>query len=319
MILFKCHRTSLTILANRMNQPETLRKTMKKCSIFCVAWWPLIFIGIPLLFMLALLAFKWRFIETDVAQNTTTDLQSIEASWANVETKNRGRDVLITGTAPNQAAIDQVQLVAESSYGVNKVTIVSDIKAPVTELPIIEGEADSTIDTMVAESSTQNDLTASSQLINSAIIEPTEVAAVQSAEVEPTEVVEPAELPLVEQDICQDLLNDLLSKGNINFETAKATISASSFDLLSSIKSTADRCPEASFEIAGHTDSTGNLALNMSLSDARAKAVLDYLINLGLNESQLSARGYGPNKPIADNSTAIGRAKNRRIEFKLKN
>ena len=291
---------------------------MKKCSIFCVAWWPLIFIGIPLLFMLALLAFKWRFIETDVAQNTTTDLQSIEASWANVETKNRGRDVLITGTAPNQAAIDQVQLVAESSYGVNKVTIVSDIKAPVTELPIIEGEADSTIDTMVAESSTQNDLTASSQLINSAIIEPTEVAAVQSAEVEPTEVVEPAELPLVEQDICQDLLNDLLSKGNINFETAKATISTSSFDLLSSIKSTADRCPEASFEIAGHTDNVGNDAANMTLSQNRADAVKNYLVKKGIASNRIETKAYGETQPVMSNESAEGRAKNRRIEVNVK-
>jgi len=88
---------------------------------------------------------------------------------------------------------------------------------------------------------------------------------------------------------------------------------------LDSIAEAAKRCPDANFEVAGHTDSAGSLELNLRLSEARAQAVTDYLIKLGLDSSQFSSKGYGPNQPIADNSTKEGRAQNRRIEFTLSN
>jgi outer membrane protein OmpA-like peptidoglycan-associated protein len=57
----------------------------------------------------------------------------------------------------------------------------------------------------------------------------------------------------------------------------------------------------------------------MSLSEQRAAAVVEYLVNLGLNANQFTPAGYGPNKPLTENITLAGRAENRRIEFKLKN
>ena len=68
-------------------------------------------------------------------------------------------------------------------------------------------------------------------------------------------------------------------------------------------------------EISGHTDNTGNAAANVSLSDARAKAVVAYLVKQGVAANALTAKGYGADKPIADNATADGRARNRRVEF----
>ncbi len=68
-------------------------------------------------------------------------------------------------------------------------------------------------------------------------------------------------------------------------------------------------------EIAGHTDSVGSEMYNLRLSEARANAVRDYLIQHGISPDRLIAKGYGESRPIAPNTTREGRAKNRRVEF----
>lgn len=72
---------------------------------------------------------------------------------------------------------------------------------------------------------------------------------------------------------------------------------------------------DGSYEVAGHTDSVGSKATNQTLSEARAAAVVAYLSSKGVDAARLSARGFGETKPIADNSTAEGRAQNRRVTF----
>jgi len=67
--------------------------------------------------------------------------------------------------------------------------------------------------------------------------------------------------------------------------------------------------------VAGHTDSVGSDAYNDKLSMRRASSVSKYLISKGISGDRLIARGYGETRPIADNNTALGRAKNRRTEF----
>lgn len=70
-------------------------------------------------------------------------------------------------------------------------------------------------------------------------------------------------------------------------------------------------------EVAGHTDNVGNRARNTSLSQKRAEAVVRYLVDKGIAKERLSANGYGPDKPIADNKTKDGRAQNRRVAFQI--
>jgi len=125
--------------------------------------------------------------------------------------------------------------------------------------------------------------------------------------------------PIIARDVCEGLVKQLLTDSKINFETGNAEISANSLTLLGRIVTTAKRCPDASFEVAGHTDNTGNANYNMTLSTKRAQSVVTYLVNQGLPATQFNANGYGPTKPIATNSTVQGRAQNRRIEFKLNN
>lgn len=72
-----------------------------------------------------------------------------------------------------------------------------------------------------------------------------------------------------------------------------------------------------SLKLAGHTDNTGSMQLNMRLSKERAEAVKAYLVSKGANPSRIEATGYGPTQPIATNATAEGRQANRRVEFTL--
>ena len=71
--------------------------------------------------------------------------------------------------------------------------------------------------------------------------------------------------------------------------------------------------------ISGHTDSVGKKAYNQKLSDRRAHAVADYLVNAGVPASSIkSVEGYGASNPVADNKTKEGRAQNRRVEIQIK-
>jgi outer membrane protein OmpA-like peptidoglycan-associated protein len=70
-------------------------------------------------------------------------------------------------------------------------------------------------------------------------------------------------------------------------------------------------------EISGHTDKTGSEPLNFKLSEARAKVVVDWLIQKGIDRSRMEFKGYGSLQPVSDNTTTAGRAKNRRVEFKI--
>jgi OOP family OmpA-OmpF porin len=70
-------------------------------------------------------------------------------------------------------------------------------------------------------------------------------------------------------------------------------------------------------EVIGHTDNSGSRAGNVSLSQARAEAVRTYVASRGINPELIAVSGEGPDRPVADNRTAQGRARNRRIEFKV--
>ena len=84
------------------------------------------------------------------------------------------------------------------------------------------------------------------------------------------------------------------------------------------IKTLMDQYPELRYEVQGHTDSTGTPEANQKLSERRAKAIVDKLVELGISRSRLTAVGKGQFSPIADNSTEEGRAKNRRVVFVAK-
>src|SRR6478752_8002934 len=122
----------------------------------------------------------------------------------------------------------------------------------------------------------------------------------------------------VDATVCQQLFAELLSKARIRFESGKADISADSAGLLDRLIETALRCPNATIEIAGHTDSAGDEAANLVLSEKRAQAVRDHLVKAGLPANRFTPVGYGSTQPLAGNETEEGKAQNRRIDFVVK-
>lgn len=110
----------------------------------------------------------------------------------------------------------------------------------------------------------------------------------------------------------------LIMPGNITFATDSADIASSFYSPLNNLASSFRQYNQNSVEIVGHTDSTGNHAYNMSLSQRRAQSVANYLMAQGVDSSRLSTRGAGPDQPIASNATADGRAQNRRVEVTLR-
>lgn len=120
--------------------------------------------------------------------------------------------------------------------------------------------------------------------------------------------------PEVKREV-RNLLNKAMS--GIQFETGKATIKKNSYGILNDIAKIFIENPTYIVEVQGHTDNVGKHDYNVDLSDRRANSVRTYLINQGVPANRLTAHGYGPDKPIADNNTSAGRAKNRRVEFNI--
>jgi outer membrane protein OmpA-like peptidoglycan-associated protein len=104
---------------------------------------------------------------------------------------------------------------------------------------------------------------------------------------------------------------------NIFFDFDKATLRKESSNELERLQKLLTETPTLRLEISGHTDNIGNAAYNKDLSQRRAKAVVDYLVQKGIVKTRLTFAGYGDTQPVSSNSTKEGRQKNRRTEFKV--
>ena len=121
---------------------------------------------------------------------------------------------------------------------------------------------------------------------------------------------------LVGKTFSADDLVKALNLMSIHFDTDSARISADSTAILTKAATVIKAAPSGTrIEVGGHTDNTGDAAANMTLSQDRAAAVVSQLVSNGVDPAMLTSKGYGQDKPIADNSTEEGRAKNRRMEF----
>ncbi len=104
---------------------------------------------------------------------------------------------------------------------------------------------------------------------------------------------------------------------NIFFETGKATLDNKSQNELDRLVKILKDNPTMEIEISGHTDNVGAADLNKKLSNDRAMAVVNYLVSKGIEKSRLVGKGYGMDKPVADNATEDGKQMNRRVEFTI--
>jgi outer membrane protein OmpA-like peptidoglycan-associated protein len=104
---------------------------------------------------------------------------------------------------------------------------------------------------------------------------------------------------------------------NVEFASGKSTLASKYNDHMKEVAAFLTKYSEVNVQIQGYTDNTGSEAKNIALSQARANSVMNALVKQGIAKSRLSAKGFGPADPIADNSTAEGRQINRRVVAEL--
>lgn len=126
--------------------------------------------------------------------------------------------------------------------------------------------------------------------------------------------VQPAS-PSMDPAGLQQSIDELIAGRIVEFETGSNRLTERGQALVDEIAALLGRFPGVRVEIAGHTDSQGTSRNNFELSQRRAEAVKARLVTQGVEESRLTAVGYGEDRPIADNDTAAGRLQNRRVEL----
>ena len=115
----------------------------------------------------------------------------------------------------------------------------------------------------------------------------------------------------------QKIIDEALKNRIIEFESGSAILAESGIQILDEMAVALNKVAGKKVKVIGHTDSSGNPAKNLTLSQERAAAVKNYLIGKNIPTDRLSVEGLGSNKPVADNTRAEGRKKNRRIEFEV--
>jgi outer membrane protein OmpA-like peptidoglycan-associated protein len=128
------------------------------------------------------------------------------------------------------------------------------------------------------------------------------------------------EIEAMKQEITSnDMLTALNTDGHIalyiNFETGKSDIKSESQKTIEQIVEMLKSNPALKISVEGHTDNVGTPASNQTLSENRAKAVMNAIITAGIDKTRLSSKGWGQTKPIAENKTEDNKAKNRRVEI----
>ncbi len=122
------------------------------------------------------------------------------------------------------------------------------------------------------------------------------------------------------QEVTADAMYDALNKDGfmalyINFDTGKSDIKPESVPIIDQIAALMNAHADLKLSIEGHTDNVGTPASNKTLSEQRAKSVMNAVVQKGIAAGRLTAAGWGQDKPIADNRSEDGRAKNRRVEI----
>ena len=106
--------------------------------------------------------------------------------------------------------------------------------------------------------------------------------------------------------------------GGVTFQTGSAQIQPAFFGTLNQIANTLNQYPQTLIEVVGHTDSTGDAGFNQRLSEQRAQAVANYLIQSGVLPARIFTAGFGETRPVASNASPQGRQANRRVEMVIR-
>jgi outer membrane protein OmpA-like peptidoglycan-associated protein len=239
--------------------------------------------GLAIIFVMALgpVAFGW--VQDPAERAARQALSEAGASWA--VPRVSGQWIVLEGAPPSREAADQaMEAVAHAKTGV-----FLGSAAPVTR---------------VTERFVWSDAPAQPSALKT--------PAVPLSQVPPSQGQAPPE----NRSACDVFMPALLAAATVEFDEGSETVRPANAPLLDSIVRVAAICPGA-LRIEGHTDNLGATDVNMDLSRKRANAVRSALIQRGMDPHRIYAEGHGAARPVADNATEAGRARNRRIEIRV--
>ncbi|WP_099092670.1 OmpA family protein [Acinetobacter larvae] len=225
--------------------------------------------------------------------------------------------IVVEGVVPNEASKQVILTKMRAVYGNDQVVDKIQVKAvaapngwseSVTQ--VITPDLKKVSQGKLSVRGTQVEL--SGKMSNPAEIQPT-TAAFQTLVQAPYRFNAQLSVNQAEQKIVDDALKNRI----IEFESGSAILTATGTQILDEMALALNRVQGKSVKIIGHTDSSGVPQKNLQLSLERAEAVKKYLIGKNIPAERLSTTGLGSEKPVADNATAEGRKKNRRIEFEV--
>jgi len=250
----------------------------------------------------------------DIAIENRLEVAPLSAPSFEAELLDDG-SVRLRGAMPDQRSIDDIVAAAAAVFGsanvVNEMTVGDAIASPdyLTALPATFGAIRGLRPWRVNVEQGQATLTGLG--VSESALEATE-SALATAYTRGGLMLQ-ADLR-VDSDAVATVLTELL-KGTATFEIGSAELSAEAGGLLDQAIAILVENGSTVLTVEGHTDDVGSDGDNLALSEARAQAVVDYLVAGGIDASRLTAVGYGESRPIADNGTPAGRAQNRRIQF----
>lgn len=262
--------------------------------------WPFVWRG--LLPLIGLLALAWYAlgpfarmdIEAEVLAQTRALLDAKAHQWAKLEVS--GQHVVLSGTPPaagaGEAVLDLARSATCPTWAGLKLCAVS-----------VEGR----FDPPKPAAPTAQSAAPEAPATPTALPKTPEAPAAPSA---PPAAAEAA------AQACETSLASIVAGRTIEFTTGSAMITSESDSVLDALAKAAATCPGV-VQVEGHTDNIGTPEANRELSEARAEAVVAALQARGMPAERLRPQGFGPDHPVADNATDEGRARNRRIEFRV--
>lgn len=260
-------------------------------------------------------------------KDESPDAEGKEEAPEFVATRSAEGEVQIRGRLPDERTRSAVQSFAHARFGVENTELAARVADdlpdgwPVRVLVSLEalsllnsGSLTVRPDTIeiAGETGRQTARDDISRILTSKLGE----GAGLSLDVTYVEALDPvAALPTPEE--CVEMINTAIAAKKITFAPGSAEIDADALDTIDKVAEALKECQTVRMEIGGHTDSQGRETMNERLSQERADAVLNAIMGRRVLTSNLTARGYGETRPIADNDTEDGREANRRIEFRL--
>lgn len=279
----------------------------------CPVWlWIILIAGLILLYLLYNHAIteKATWIQQDIKSRAENNLRMNE-QLANVSARVDGRDIILVGHVINQTASDNAERIAQQTNGARLVTNQLAVEPAVSAAVPAEDQADTVIietpATQLPQQQKESDLL-------TAKVEPL------PNEFAPLET-EPEQLPSSTADPDDSVKKQFadLDFSHITFEKNSTSLTDKSKEVLDEVAVSLLEHPGVSILVEGHTDTSGNPEINMQISQQRAKSVVSYLKDAGVDTQRMRALGFGDKFPVAPNDTQEGRIKNRRIEIKIKN